>query len=213
MSRIETIGPATLYLGCCEDILPTLAKADAVITDPPYGIGASSGVGKYGVQKWGGESDKKWDDAPPSEETLRLILNAAPVHILWGGNYFQLPPSRCFLVWDKGQGFRGRTFAEAELAWSSLDMNAKVFLRDPLAAKDYAGKEHPTQKPIPLMEWCIKQVGAAQTILDPYMGSGSTGIACGNLGKTFIGIERDPAYFDIACRRIEEAQRQGRLIA
>ena len=209
--RIETIGNATLYLGDCRDLLPTLPKVDAVITDPPYGIGASSGVGKYGVQKWGGDGDLKWDEAPPDDEILRLILAAAPAHILWGGNYFKLPPSRCFLVWDKGQGFRGRTFAEAELAWSSLDMNAKVYVRDPLAAKDYHGKEHPTQKPVPLMEWCIRQAGEAQTILDPFMGSGSTGVACVNLAKTFIGIERERKYFDIACERIARAQAQGQL--
>jgi site-specific DNA-methyltransferase (adenine-specific) len=142
-----------------------------------------------------------------------MVVAAGKVAILWGGNYFGLPPSRCFLIWDKGAGFKGRTYAEAELAWTSLDANVRIFQWDPLARGDYKGKEHPTQKPIALMEWCMKRAGDPQSVLDPFMGSGSTGVACANMGKTFYGIEREPKYFDIACKRIEAAYAQGRLFA
>lgn len=201
MSRVETIGNATLYLGDCRDILPTLGKVDAVVTDPPYGIGASTGVGKYGVAKWGGDADLGWDDEAPC---LRHLLALEVPTIIWGGNYFLLPPSRCFLVWDKGAGFKNRTFAEAEQAWCSVDGNARVLTRDPLASGDYTGKVHPTQKPVAVMEWSIEHLGDQETIFDPYMGAGSTGVAALKMGRKFIGIEREPAYFEQACRRLRE---------
>jgi DNA modification methylase len=200
MSRVEHIGRATLYLGDCRDILPTLPKVDAVVTDPPYGIGASAGVGKYGRIKV--TQDLGWDNAAPD---LRHVLSLGVPTVVWGGNYFPLPPSRCFLVWDKGAGFRGRTFAECEQAWCSVDGNARVLNRDPLAAGDYASKVHPTQKPIAVMKWSIAHLGACETILDPYMGAGTTGVAAIQMGRSFIGIEREPKYFEDACRRIREA--------
>lgn len=210
--RKEVIGNATLYLADCMEVLPTLFGVDACVTDPPYGIGASTGVGKYGVMKWGGDNDKAWDDAAPVAAVFHAALSASRHQIIWGMNYFPLPPTRQYLVWDKGAGFRNRTFAECELAWCSADGNAKVFTRDPLASGDYRGKEHPTQKPVALMEWCITLLPKdCQTICDPFMGSGTTGVAAVRLGKWFIGIEREPSYFDIACRRIEEAQKQTDL--
>jgi len=209
--RVETIGRATLYPGDCRDILPTLGKVDAVVTDPPYGIGASAGTGKYGRLKV--NSDLQWDNEPPSVELMETVRLTAPLCLIWGMNYFQLPPTRRYLVWDKGAGFKGRDFAECELAWCSVDGNATIYQRDPLARKDYAGKEHPTQKPVAVMQWSIAALGDANTILDPFMGSGTTGVAAVQMQRDFIGIEREPAYFDIACRRIEDAQRQGSLFA
>lgn len=203
------IGDARLALGDCREILPTLGKVDAVVTDPPYGIGASSGVGKYGVQKWGGEADKGWDRVAPQDVVDLLVALAVPT-VIWGANYFALPPYRAPLVWDKGAGMRNRTFAECEVAYCSVLRNATVYCRDPLASGDYVGKQHPTQKPVALMEWCLGIVGPG-TVLDPFMGVASTGVACVNLRRSFIGIEIDPGYFDIACRRIEEAYRQPRL--
>jgi len=210
--RIETIGNATLYLGDCRDILPTLPKVDAVITDPPYGVGAdthagpeSSGWKQYGT---GG-----WDNARPDAEVFSLILAAGEISIIWGGNYFTdlLPPTMQWLVWDKGQ--RDFSLADGEFAWSSQKRAARIFSYSRGAALQ-DGKEHPTQKPVALMAWCISQAANnPQTILDPFMGSGTTGVAAMNLQRQFIGIEREPKYFDIACRRIEDAQRQGRLIA
>jgi DNA modification methylase len=197
---IVTIGRATLYLGDCRDILPTLPKVDAVVTDPPYGIGASAGVGKYGRIKVA--DDLAWDEEAPD---LTHITALDVPTIIWGGNYFQLTPSRCFLVWDKGAGFRGRDFAECEQAWCSVDGNARVLSRDPLANRDYAGKVHPTQKPIAVMRWSIEHLGSCETILDPYMGAGTTGVAALQMGRSFIGIERESDYFAEAVRRIREA--------
>lgn len=205
------IGAATLYLGDCREVLPTIGKVDAVVTDPPYGIGASTGVGKYGVQKWGGAADLGWDSVAPQDVVDSLLLLDVPT-VLWGANYFRLPPYRKALVWDKGAGMRSRTFAEAELAFCSVSGNAEVYCRDPLAEGDYRGKEHPTQKPVPVIEWCISRLPeGCDLILDPFMGSGTTGVACAKLGRRFIGIEIESKYFDIACRRIEEAQRQSDL--
>jgi len=206
------IGNAELWLGDCRDVLPLLPKVDAVITDPPYGINAArtrnsqkDGWVDYGVDGW--------DLERPDPAIFPMILQAAKVHIIWGGNYFTdlLPPTMQWLVWDKGQ--RDFSLADCEFAWTSQKRAARIFDYSRGAAMQ-DGKEHPTQKPIALMEWCIAQAAnKPQTILDPFMGSGTTGIAAANLQRAFIGIEREPKYFDIACRRIEDAQRQGRLIA
>lgn len=205
----KTIGECTLYHGDCESVLSTLPRVPAVVTDPPYGlVRTSGGVGKYGSMKWGGEQDLKWDNAPPTQDLLAAVLQAADHHIIWGGNFLPLPPAKCFLVWDKGPCFRNRKFAEAELAWTSLSRNIKVFVRDPLARRDYAGKVHPTQKPVALMQWCIDLLpSTCHTILDPFMGSGSTAIACVALKRRFIGIEREERFFELACRRITDAHR------
>jgi DNA modification methylase len=213
MTAPVIIGNATLYLGDCREIMPTLPKVDAVITDPPYGIGASAGIGKYGRLKIEASGDLGWDDAAPDVDLLSMVVNGGGRVVMFGGNYFALPASRNFLVWDKGAGFKGRDFAECEMAWCSWDGNARVLTHDPLARGDYrnGNKEHPTQKPVAVMEWAIRHTGSAGAILDPFMGSGTTGVACMNLGRSFIGIEREQKYFDIACRRIEDAQRQSRL--
>jgi len=211
--RKEVIGNATLYLGDCLEILPTLDKVDAVITDPPYGIGASAGTGKYGRLKIERSGDLLWDASPPSSDTFTAVIDSASRCVIFGGNYFALPPSRNYLVWDKGAGFKARDFAECEMAWCSWDGNARIMTHDPLAKGDYRDKQHPTQKPVSVMLWAINHAGDPQTILDPFMGSGTTGVACMNLGRKFIGIEIEPKYFDIACERIAQAQKQIRLFA
>lgn len=202
MSRVEVIGDCNLYLGDCRDILPTLGKVDAVVTDPPYGIDIASNPVRQKHTK------KQWDKAAPEVDFINSILSLGDEQIIWGGNYFNLPPSRGFLVWDKKQP-ENFSLAMCEMAWWSRDHNAKVFSK---SVTGYA-KDHPTQKPVALMEWCLGFLPSAKTILDPFMGSGTTGVACVNLGRSFIGIERDPDYFDIACRRIEEAYKQPRLFA
>ena len=212
MSRIEVIGNATLYLGDCRDILPTLPKVDAVITDPPYGINAARtrNSRKDGWVDYGCDG---WDLERPDAAIFQLILQESRVQIIWGGNYFTdwLPPTMQWLVWDKGQ--RDFSLADCEFAWSSQRRAARIFNYSRGAALQ-DGKEHPTQKPVALMAWCIDQLAnGPQTILDPFMGSGTTGVACMTLGRKFIGIEREPKYFEIACRRIEDAQRQERLFA
>ena len=211
--RIETIGNATLYMGDCREILPTLPKVDAVITDPPYGIGADRGVGK--VTKDGSDfrdAEAGWDSATPPKEDFDALLAISTEQIIWGGNYFDLPPSACFFVWDKVQPEKF-SLAMAELAWTNIKKPAKIFRWKSMSINDGDPKHHPTQKPLNLMLWCIGHTRTTGPILDPYMGSGTTGVACVHAGRAFIGIEREPKYFDIACRRIEDAQRQGRLIA
>lgn len=206
--REEIIGDCRLILGDCREVLPTLGRVDAVVTDPPYGIGMSGGnVGYKGNNNF---KRKEWDNEAPHDIIDKILSIEVPT-VLWGGNYFHVPPSRGWLIWDKGNGFKGRSYAEAELAWTSMDCNVRSLSYDPLARGDYKGKAHPTMKPLPLMEWCLGFLPDAKTILDPFMGSGTTGVACVNLGRSFIGIERDLDYFDIACRRIEEAYKQPRL--
>lgn len=206
MSRVETIGDCTLYLGDCRDILPKLAPVDAVVTDPPYGIGITRSNRIAVSRGMGGGS---WDDATPSGETIAQIVDMAPQAIIWGGNYFALPPTRCFLIWDKLN--EGRDFADIELAWTNIDSVARKFSMRPMNMD--GGKVHPTQKPEDLMKWCLGKVPSARTVLDPFMGSGSTGVACALTDRTFTGIERELSYFDIACRRIEAAYKQPRLFA
>jgi site-specific DNA-methyltransferase (adenine-specific) len=202
--RVEHIGNATLYLGDCLEVLPTLQKVDAVITDPPYGIGANRqtlGAGKKEFDRGG-----DWDEAAPD---LALCIAAAPLACFWGGNYFsdQLPVTNDWLIWHKVND--GRSFSECEMAWTNFGRQTRHL------SHHWSGEEkaHPTQKPLPVMLWCLEQAGAVQTVLDPFMGSGTTGVACMQLGRSFIGIEREPKYFDIACRRIEQAQKQGKLFA
>lgn len=209
--RVETIGDATLYLGDCLDILPTLPKVDAVITDPPYGIAKTwkgGFSGNHGWAKAGGDAvlRNEWDADIPSDELMSAILAKGDEQIVWGGNYFNLPPSRCWLIWNKPE--RGFTLAEAEMAWTNRDNVVRVFD----CPRSDPGREHPTQKPVALMVWCVEKT-KAKTILDPFMGSGTTGVAAIQLGRKFIGIEREPKYFDIACRRIEQAYAQRPLFA
>lgn len=204
MSNAITIGAATLYLGDCRDILPTLPKVDAVITDPPYGIGIASNP----VRQMHERLD--WDAATPDESVLSAVIQVAAVAVVWGGNYFDLPPSQCFLVWDKVQP-QDFSLAMCEQAWTNKKGPAKLYRQSVLSYR----KEHPTQKPVELMKWCIEQAAVPPNgiILDAFMGSGTTGVAAVQMGRRFIGIEREPKYFDIACRRIEDAQRVQDMFA
>ncbi len=197
--REEIIGPCRLILADCMDVLPTLSGVDAVVTDPPYGIGASSM--NFGMWRTSRMEKGNWDSEVPD---LSAIVAMSLPAVIWGGNYFSLPASRHWLVWDKGAGFKNRDFAECEMAWCSEDGNARVLTRDPLACGDYRDKQHPTQKPVSVMEWSLSHVDG-ETILDTFMGSGTTGVACIRTGRQFIGIEKEPKYFDIACKRIRRA--------
>lgn len=213
MTNPVVIGDATLYLGDCLDVLPTLAKVDAVITDPPYGVGKDGQA-----ESSGGHGGRKrhefmgWDAERPSRSAFDLILAAADRHVIWGGNYFAdlLPPTGKWLVWDKGQRI---SQSDGELAWTGQSGALRICIMNRVQLL-LDGTDHPTQKPVKLMQWCIGQVGhPCKTVLDPFMGSGTTGVACANLGRKFIGIEIEPKYFDIACERIENAYRQQRMFA
>ena len=204
--RTEVIGDATLILGDCREVLPTLPRVDAVVTDPPYGIARVWKGGRghgWGAASRAAPVRNEWDQIPPDPSLLNR-LSDYPESIIWGGNYFALYPSRGWLVWNKPE--RGFTLSEAELAWTNIDTVIRVFDGN----RSDPGREHPTQKPVALMEWCVGRL-AGESVLDPFMGSGTTGVACIKLGRKFIGIEIEPKYFDIACRRIEEAWKQPRL--
>jgi site-specific DNA-methyltransferase (adenine-specific)/modification methylase len=208
MAEPVIIGRATLYLGDCRDILPTLPRVDAVVTDPPYGLGDKwQGGGGKGKSSWAFDPSEAqaWDGS--IAEGVEALVECAPDVIVWGGNYYRLPPSRCWLLWDKKQNDDWTT-GQAEMAWTSLGRPVRVFRYAQCEQANEGPKLHPTQKPLALMKWCLKWT-AAETILDPFMGSGTTGVAAVQMGRNFIGIEREPKYFDIACKRIEDAQRQG----
>lgn len=199
-SRV-VIGDCTLYNEDCRFILPTVHRIDAVVTDPPYGIDIAANPVRQKHEK------QQWDNKPVDAELLSEVIRKARLQIIWGGNYFGLPPTQCFLIWDKVQP-EDFSLAMCEQAWTNMSRPAKLFKRHVVS---YV-KEHPTQKPVELMKWCIDQLPAdVEVILDPFMGAGTTGVAAVKKGKRFIGIERERKYFDIACRRIEDAYKQGDL--
>jgi DNA modification methylase len=203
--RIEHLADGvTLYNEDCRLVLPILSKVDAVVTDPPYGINAAR---TRGSQKdgWRDYEAPGWDREKPPAELIGAVIAAGHYAIIWGGNYFTdvLAPSSKWLSWDKGQ--TDFSLADFELAWCSFGGAARrITYSRSLAMQD--GKEHPTQKSLTVMKWCIEQLPIPATlILDPFMGSGTTGVAAVKLGRKFIGIEIEPKYFDIACRRIQAA--------
>lgn len=214
------IGNCTLYLGDCIEVMPTLddGVVDAVVTDPPYGIGADERQSKRAGKQPGKSKCKStdygltsWDKDRPPQEVFVYILAIGCDVIIFGGNYFTdyLPPSSSWIVWDKDNGLN--TYADVELAWTSHRRAARKvrwrwhgMLQEHQKYKDE--RVHPTQKPVGLMRWVIKNYTEDNsTILDPYMGSGTTGVACVCLDHPFIGIEIDKKYFDIACERIARA--------
>jgi len=208
MANPVIIGNATLYLGSCEDILPSLPKVDAVVTDPPYGIGEAAGKaktrGKLAAAIDYGNDD--WDNQPIAPEVLRIIREAGRWQIIFGGNYYDCPAAKCWLIWDKVNG--NNDFADCEMAWTNLPKAARLIRymwNGMLREKGAQRGDHPTQKPVEVMKWCISHLpDPAETILDPFMGSGTTGVAALQMGRKFIGIEREPRYFEAACRRIRE---------
>lgn len=185
----------TLYCGDCREIVPTLGKFDLLLTDPPYGIGINKSSRLSVSRGFGGET---WDDEAPD---ITSFLPVASKRIVWGGNYFPLAPTRCFLVWDKQND--GRDFADCEMAWTDIDAVARIFRRRPMNMD--GGKVHPTQKPIALMTWCISLAGDdIQTILDPFAGSGTTGVAAKLLNRKCTLIEKEEKYCEIAARRLSQ---------
>jgi DNA modification methylase len=210
MSRVEQIGDATLYLGDCLEILPTLPKVDAVITDPPYGIGINYG---------------QYDDSVSTlaEMAPRLVAMAcelAPVVSITPGNLNQYlyPKPTWTLCWfnraGAGSGPWGFSCWQPILCYGPDPYLASGKGRRPdfiewSESADDNG--HPCPKPAKFMQRWIERVSLGKSVLDPFMGSGTTGVACANLGRKFIGIEIEPKYFEIACERIDNAYRQARM--
>ena len=180
---------------------------DLAIVDPPYGIGMDGGnVGYKGNNNF---EKKGWDKKAPSQIFFNELERVAKHRIIWGGNYFALPATRCVLVWDKGEGFYNRTYAELEMAWTSFDKNARMIKHDPLAKRDYIGKIHPTQKPISLYDWIFQNYAMpGMRILDTHLGSGSSAIAAHYFGCDFVGCEIDRDYFEAAQKRFDKETRQ-----
>lgn len=215
--RTEVIGDATLILGDCREVLPTLEREypfDALVTDPPYGIAMARegtiGSANLGAVRDYGKAD--WDDET-ADDALRCATCYAHWQIIFGGNYYDLGPTSCYLVWDK---LNTGDFADCELAWTNLPKavrRLRYMWNGMLRANGEERGDHPTQKPVGVMKWALQQLPLAERphVLDPFMGSGTTGVACVQLGLRFTGIEREAQYFDAACRRIEEAWKQPRL--
>ena len=196
---VSECGTVTLYCGDCLEVLPTLeaGSVDAVVTDPPYGMNAFDGSGtakKYGISR-----RDNWDK-PITDAVVCKIASFAKTAIIWGGNYYAdaLPRSKGWLVWVKPDAVP--SMASCELAWTSMSINAK-YVTQTIAATNAERVGFAAQKPIAVMVWSVSFVDG-DAILDPFMGSGTTGVACVRLGRRFIGIELEPKYFAIAKRRI-----------
>lgn len=204
------IGDCRLILGDCREELQTLPRFDLGLTDPPYGIGADKKNAHSSIRdndEWGRHD---WDNATPPAWVFDLMREKFCTLMVWGGNYFadMLPARSGWLCWRKPEAETGFSLADIELCWTSLNFAART---KTLPRRD--GNEHPTQKPVALMEWCLSFAPDAKTVCDPYMGSGTTGVSCVRSGLRFTGIERERKYFDIACKRIEVAYLQPRLFA
>ena len=221
MAEKVVIGNAELWHGDCRDVLPLLPPTVVIVSDPPYGIAFQHGghLGKaYSGAKSKSNNDKIYGDAEPFKPGHLLTFEQA---ILFGADHYaqELPRGR-WLAWDKlgGQDTYGDSFSDVEYAWHSKTGAARIFRMVWKGMCQGAGKDkgtrrtHPTQKPVDLMEWCILQAGRPAVVCDPYMGTGATGVAAMNLGLRFVGIELHRPYFDIACRRIDDAQRQAPLL-
>ena len=218
MGEVVQIGDATLYHGDCLEILPTLPKVDAVITDPPYGISHPCNFAERGRGKLAAcydYPDVYHDDRPFNPAPW--ISLGIPV-AMWGGNHFasRLPDAGGWLVWDKERP-DDLDQATCELAWTNYVKGVRRFRylwNGMIRAGEKGDNYHPTQKPVALCEWVLGLRWTPRgATLDPYMGAGSMGVACANLGRKFIGIEIERKYFDIACERIDNAYRQKRMFA
>ena len=175
---------------------------ELAIVDPPYGIGISSNPVRQMHTK------KNWDNAIPNEEYFKELMRVSVNQIIWGGNYFGLPATQNYIVWDKVQP-QDFSLAMCELAWCSIQKPAKIFKYSVLKEK---GKQHPTQKPINLYQWLLRNYAKpGDKILDTHLGSGSSRIACYNLGFDFVGCEIDEDYFKAQEERFNKHTAQIRL--
>lgn len=204
-----------IWHGDCRDVLPTLGPVDLVLTDPPYGIGADSQAFQNSRQRGSAAARSRdygpasWDAHPPDKETICEVAHAGRNAIIWGGNYFTLWPSAAWLVWDKDNGSNG--YADCELAWTNLPIACRrkryrwMGMLQEHAGDDKEERFHPTQKPLPLMRWCLELVPGGQTVLDPFMGSGTTLRAAKDLGRKAIGIELEEKWCEVAAKRMSQS--------
>lgn len=204
-------GGITIYHGDCRRIMPHLGAFDLLMADPPYGIGADISQSKRGGIQAGkamapsrdyGASN--WDAAPVDEWAMLLARSICKKQVIFGGNYYALPPSKCWLVWDKANG--ENTYADCELAWTNLEkaVRRKVHQWHGMIRKGREARYHPTQKPLEVIQWAIMQAGEVRTILDPWAGSGTTGHAAKNLGMQCVMIEQDERHCETAALRLAQ---------
>ena len=208
--RREVIGNCELYLGDCMELMARYPDKyfDLAIVDPPYGLKRiENGTGHY-AEKYCPQG-KKWDMRPTKDYFDRLF-QISKNQIIWGGNYFSLPPRRGWICWYKSDEIKNRTFSEFELAWTSIGSPARHFTEKPFIRG--GERIHPTQKPISLYKWLLsKYAKPGWKILDTHFGSGSIAVACNELGFKLTASEIDPDYFEAACKRITEADKQRLL--
>lgn len=180
-------------------VLPLLEPVDLLLTDPPFGISFAAQPTKW--QRRAGQRPEAWDSAPIADWLLQWARTLAKQQIIWGGNYFVLPPARCVLSWHKPDA--PPSMGNVEYAWTNLDQNSRqisVTISDTNAER----VGHPTQKPEKVMLWALQQAPDAKTVLDPFMGSGTTLVACKRLGRACIGIEREEKYCALAVERLSQ---------
>ena len=192
-------------LGDCMEYMKNMAdnEFELAIVDPPYGIGINQM--RMGSRETVKPSDKKWDDNIPSNKYFDELMRVSKNQIIWGGNYFNLHPSRAFVIWDKGESMYGRSFAECEYAWVSIDSSAKIYKLNPIQLERF----HPTQKPVALYKWLIKNYAKqGDKILDTHVGSASSLIACYEMGFEYTGFEIDEEYYNKAVERLEAVKAQ-----
>ena len=165
---------------------------ELAIVDPPYGININNSMGRRKGDKPSDYKKVKWDDKPPSAEYFRELCRVSKNQIVWGANYFTMPPTKCFIVWRKPQISEQVSFSMCEYAWASFDATSKEWIG--MSAED--DRIHPTQKPVKLYEWLLTHYAKQDDkILDTHLGSGSSRIAAYNLGFDFVGCEIDEDYF------------------
>lgn len=204
------------------DCLPFMKQlpdkcVDLVLTDPPYGINADKGVGGFGISKTDRHYQDNWDSKAPDKNVFEQILRVSKNAVCFGGNFFtdKLPVGKHWIVWDKTGGIQfDNPFGDAELAWTNL--SKKSIKKYVVIQQGFVSKEkerfHPTQKPVILFKNIIEDLGGdIKTVFDPFMGSGTTAVACERLGRNWFGCELEPKYVEIANKRIEAERRQLKL--
>jgi DNA modification methylase len=195
-------GGITIYCGDCREILPGLGKFDLLLTDPPYGIGFAAQPTKW--QRRAGAKPEQWDSAAPA--WLVQHVSEYPAACIWGGNYLALPPSRGWLIWLKPDA--PPSMGPAELAWTTLDQNISL-LSQSISATNHERVGHPTQKPLRVMSWALGHFPKALTVVDPFLGSGTTAKAAKARGLRCVGIELEEKYCEIAVQRLAQEVMPG----
>ena len=200
----------TIYHGDCREVLPTLPKFDLLLTDPPYGIDAGNRkriLSRVRVAYARDYGENNWDKERPDARLIDVSIRSADISVIWGGNYFSLEASPCWFVWDKDNS---GDFADCELAWTNMKKAVRKFkwrwngmLQEEMGDKK-ENRVHPTQKPLALMRWCLSFAPDAKTILDPFMGSGTTLVAAKREGRKAVGIELEERYCEAAVKRLQQ---------